>query len=372
MARQVLHVISGLRVGGAELALYRLLAHGAGDAYAHELVSLTPGGDLLEDFRKLGIEPVVLDLKRKPLRSFVALVSLMRRRRPLIVQTWMYHADLFGGLAARWAGIRRVLWGVRCTDTPAGLFGGRAVVRLCAWLSRWVPERIVCCAEAARTYHRKMGYDSGKLVVIPNGYVFESFATASRERGRALFGLHGDEPVVGIVGRFDRQKDHRGFVRAACLLADRMPAVRFLMIGRGIDKANAQLAAWIAASGYPDRFILAGQRSDMPDCYAAMDVLCSSSCGGEGFPNVVCEAMATGVPCVVTDIGDAAAIVADTGEVVPPEDPAALAEALWRVLSRGSEALRRLGADARARVEANYSMRRMADGFAALYETGER
>lgn len=368
----VLHVISGLRTGGAELALHRLLARWPADGFTHEVVSLTPGGELLEAFSKLGPSPTVFDMRRHPVRSMAALVALMRRRKPAVVQTWMYHADLLGGLAARAAGIRRVLWGIRCTDTPAGLFGGRAVVRLCAWLSRWLPERIVCCAEAARTYHRDIGYDTGKLLVIPNGCLFEPFAAASRERGRMLFGLEAGEQVVGIVGRFDRQKDHRGFVRAAGLLAARMPGVRFLMIGRGIDGDNAQLATWIAESGVPDRFILAGQRSDMPDCYAAMDVLCSSSCGGEGFPNVVCEAMATGVPCVVTDVGDAAAIVADTGEVVAPQDPVALAQALDRMLSQGSEALRRLGADARARVEANYSMRRMVSGFAALYETGER
>lgn len=368
---RVLHVISGLRVGGAELALYRLLAHWPKDRYTHEVVSLTPGGELLADFRKLGLEPVMLDLKRHPLRSFLALMFLMRRRKPAIVQTWMYHADLLGGLAARLAGIRGVLWGVRCTDTPAGLFGGRAVVRLCAWLSRAVPARIVCCAEAARAYHQGIGYSPGKLRVITNGYVVEPFAAASRERGRARFGLRAGEQVVGLVGRFDQQKDHRGFVRAAALVAARIPAVRFLMIGRGVDASNGQLAAWVAESGCADRFVLAGQQSEMPDCYAAMDVLCSSSCGGEGFPNVVCEAMATGVPCVVTDVGDAAAIVADTGEVVAPEDPAALADALLRMLDSGDKALQ-LGARARARVEANYAMARMVGSFSALYtELGE-
>jgi len=369
VARLVLHVISGLRVGGAELALHRLLDQWAGDDYTHEVVALTPGGELLEHFRRLGREPAVLDVKRRPLRSMLALVGFMRRRKPAIVQTWMYHADLMGGLAARAAGIRTVLWGIRCTDTPSGLFGGRAVVRLGAWLSHVIPQRIVCCAEAARTYHERIGYRSDRMCVIPNGCRLEPFAAASREKGRARFGLLLNETVIGMVGRFDLQKDHQGFVRAAGLLAARMPQARFLMIGPGVDGKNPELAGWIRATGFAARFVLAGQQLDMPNCYAAMDVLCSSSCGGEGFPNVVCEAMATGVPCVVTDVGDSAAIVGNTGAVVAPADPQGMAEALFRMLACGeSGKLERLGAMARARVEANYSLQRMEQGFTALYD----
>ena len=364
----VLHVISGLKVGGAELALYRLLTHWPKGDYRHEVVCLTPGGELLGDFRQLGLQPVELDFRRRPIRSMAALVALMRRKNPAIVQTWMYHADLLGGLAARLAGIREVFWGIRCTDTPAGLYGGRAVVRMCAWLSAWVPERIICCAEAARTFHADIGYRQDKLLVIPNGYVLEQFTgdALAGARARQRLGLRAGERVVGLVGRFDRQKDHEGFVRAAGLLAARMTGVRFLMIGRDVDSANGALMAWIRATGCADRFVLTGQRSDMPDCYAAMDVLCSSSCGGEGFPNVVCEAMASGRPCVVTDVGDAALIVGDTGTVVAPGDPSALADALLAMLALEPAACAALGSRARARVQA-YSMPSMVGRFASLY-----
>jgi glycosyltransferase involved in cell wall biosynthesis len=207
------------------------------------------------------------------------------------------------------------------------------------------------------------------MVVIPNGYDLKEFRRNPQLRGqtRAAFGFGDEDMIVGIVGRFDPQKDHKTFVLSAAALAAKIDRVRFLMVGRGIDSTNEVLKTWIAQSGCENRFVLAGERSDIPGLLAGLDVLCLSSSCGEGFPNVVCEAMAMGIPCVVTDAGDAAAIVSDTGIVVPRRDPMALAHGLQTMLSRGAAERSRLGELARQRIERHYSMEMISAQFDNIY-----
>lgn len=146
----VLHVISGLKVAGAEMVLYRLIVNSRGGKFTHAVIALHPEGAMRQRFIDAGIEIVVLDFKRSPVFIFYRLISIMCRRRPDIVQTWMYHADLLGGLAARLAGNRNVIWGVRTTDVAAG--GKRATLllrKVCAWLSGWLPHTMVCAADAS-------------------------------------------------------------------------------------------------------------------------------------------------------------------------------------------------------------------------------
>ncbi|HXY09595.1 MAG TPA: glycosyltransferase [Terriglobales bacterium] len=207
------------------------------------------------------------------------------------------------------------------------------------------------------------------MIVVPNGYDLIGFAGGPelRKRVRTDLGLDDDKVVIGIVGRFDPQKDYNNFVRAGSLLAAKVEHVRFLMLGRGIDAENEILKGWLAESGFADRFVLTGERGDVPDLLAALDVLCVSSSCGEAFPNVVCEAMAMGVPCVVTDVGDAAQIVSDTGIVVAPRNAKALAEGLEKMVSIGAGGRSRLGELARRRIEERYSIEKAASQFEALY-----
>lgn len=366
----VLHVISGLKVGGAEMALYRLTLNSQGRKFTHAIVALHPEGAMRQRFIEAGIELIVFDFKKSPVLNFFRLVSLIRRKHPDIVQTWMYHADLVGGLAALLAGNRQVIWGIRGSAIPqSGMSATQVVVSLCSWMSRFIPRVIVCCAEAARVAHAERGYDQSKMVVIPNGYDLSHFNRNPilRQQDRAAFGFGDDDVVVGIVGRFDPLKDYRNFVLAATELASKVEHVKFLMVGQGIDSTNNELKGWLAQSCFAHKFVLAGERSDIPGCLAAMDVFCLSS-RKEGFPNVVCEAMAMQVPCVVTDAGDAAEIVSDMGIVVAPCDSTALAEALQAMISKGVAERSRLGELARLRIEKHYSIEIVSDRFEALYK----
>lgn len=367
---RVLHVISGLSVGGAEMALYRLITGSSGSEYTHAVVALTPDGALGPRLRDAGVELFTFDFKASPVGHFFELLALMRKRRPDIVQTWLYHADMFGGLAARLSGNRNVIWGIRTTELTAG--DARitvAVRRICAWLSRWVPRTIVCVAEAARRSHVHVGYDAGRMVVVPNGFDLSRLVADKDEVDllRRDCGFGASHIVVGTLGRFNASKDQHNFVRAAGLLAQEHEHLCFLMVGRDVDTGNAELMQWIAQTGHADRFILLGERSDVPVCLAAMDIFCLSS-RAEGFPNVVGEAMAMGLPCVVTDVGDAAMLVADTGVVVPREDSRALARGVAGLLAMGNDARYRLGQKARARIRSEFAAERVRERFEAIYQ----
>ncbi len=370
MSRHVMHIITGLAVGGAEMALFRLIREFRGSHYRHTVVSLTPGGGMYPRFVAAGVRLVVLDVRHLPLSHTLRLYRLIRTLRPDIVQTWLYHADFLGGLAARMAGNRNVIWGVRTTDVDGGCARATSVVRrLCATLSRWVPHTIVCVAEAARSSHGLLGYDKRRMVVVGNGFDLSTLSASRRQRDvlRAQCGLADHDIVVGTLGRFNRDKDHAGFVTAAGQLADRHRHMRFLMVGKGLDSGNRELAGWIAATGHGDRFVLLGERADVAICLAAMDIFCLSS-RTEAFPNVVGEAMAMGLPCVATDVGDVALLMADTGVLVPRADPSALAGGVAALVALGPDHCAQMGRRARQRIDSVFTMDCVRQRFESIYD----
>ena len=370
---KIFHVIVGLNVGGAELMLRRLIeAHQEGTNYIHSVISLTTLGVVGEQLKTLGIDVRVLNMRSflDVPRIIVQLKEIIRIDRPQIVQTWMYHADLLGGIAARLAGNKNIIWGIRTTDVQAGGTRATTLVRkVCAWLSRKVPHTIVCAADASRRAHIAVGYDATRMTVVPNGFDLTRLVATPEQRVglRQLCGFDDTHVVVGTLGRFNPAKDHANFVRAAGLVAQRHPEVRFLMVGRELTSDNAVLMHWIEQTGCADRFVLLGERADVAICLSAMDVFGLSS-RTEGFPNVVGEAMAMGVPCVVTDVGDAAMLVADTGVVVPKEDSSALALGLGQLLTLDADVLHAQGQMARQRIVAEFTMMRARDRFEAVYQ----
>jgi glycosyltransferase involved in cell wall biosynthesis len=328
-------------------------------------------GTVASDLQNIDIEINSLEMKgpQDILRVLWQLFKIIRLWEPDVVQTWMYHADLLGGLAARAAGNRNLIWGVRTTDVEAGGRRGTTLVRnLCACLSRWVPQKIICAAEAARLAHVEAGYAIDRMMVVPNGFDLSRLVATASERSALRFecGFGADEVVVGILGRFNEEKDHENFVQAAGLVAQRFANVRFLLVGRGLEASNMQLGAWISDTGYADRFVMIGQRSDVPSCLAAMDIFCLSS-KTEGFPNAVGEAMAVGVPCVVTDVGDAAMLVGNTGLVVKKQDARALANGLAQLLETPREARAELGRKAQERIRTEFTIDRARERFEAAY-----
>jgi len=373
-ALRVLHVITGLGQGGAESVLWRLATY-PDQAVEHVVVSLTDDGVYGERLRAAGVAVHTLGMPRGriTLGGFMALRRLIAQTKPQAVQTWMYHADLIGGVAARLAGVRAIAWGIRNSGAhlERSSRSARMVLRACAALSGILPRAIVCAAQNAAERHAAKGYRRDRMVVISNGYDLSRYAPdpAARERVRAQWGLAGDVPVIGCVARWDPLKDHANLLRAvAALVRDgRDAGLRCVLVGRGMTADNPDLMALVDKLNLRDRLVLAGPSDDVPAVMNGLDLHVLSSCA-EGFPNVVAEAMACGVYCVATDVGDAAYIIGETGVVVPPEQPEALARGiesgLREVASRGQG---RAGEAGRARVLENFDLARMVQSYIAVW-----
>jgi glycosyltransferase involved in cell wall biosynthesis len=369
---KILHVIVGLDAGGAELVLRRLIeSHRGSLEFQHSVVSLTDLGEFGGALIAQGIDVRVMGMRGMTSVPSIMfkLTKLIRQRQPDLVQTWMYHADLMGGVAARVAGNRRVIWGIRSADMIKGTAQSTHVIRrICALLSHVVPATIVCAAEASRITHAAIGYEQSKMVVIPNGFELPNTSTLA-ERRRAFRAEHrwlDDEFVVGCVGRFNYYKDHANFVKAAGLLAKRCPSARFLMVGKGLDFNNAELRSLIASTGFPDKFTLLGFRDDVLNCLNALDVFCLSS-RSEGFPNVLGEAMSIGIPCVATDVGDVRTLLSQTGIIVPKENSSALYAGLAQVFELPQARRAAMGQRGRDRIIAEFSAAKARERFEAIY-----
>ena len=370
---KVLFVITNLSVGGAENMLFKILLSLDRNNISPVVVSLVGVGDIGSRIQLLGVPVIALGMTRglpSPL-GFLRLVKLMRQLRPRIVHTWMYHSDFIGGVAARLVGIKRVIWCIRHADLSRdkNKRSTLMVVKACAMLSRWVPARIISCSHRARDTHILVGYDANKMHVIPNGFDLSSFVPNPQTRiaVRRELGVPLDVPVVGLVARFDRQKNHSGFIAAAALVRAQLPDAQFVFAGTGVDSDNKELVNAISAARLDANVHLLGRRDDVPRLMASLDVLASSS-DGEGFPNVLGEAMACGVPCVVTDVGDSAEIVGDTGRVVEPGDMVGLANGLIELLRMPKAQRDELGERARARISSNYEIGAVTRMYESFYE----
>lgn len=369
---RVLHIITGLGDGGAESALYRLCRHD--EHCEHQVVSLMDVGKYGSLLLEAGIPVYSLGMQRGKLTvsDMCRLWSLIRAARPDVVQTWMYHADLLGGLAGRFARVSHVYWGLRHSNLTPGTVRRSTiwVARLCASLSRWVPRQIVSCSRQAAQAHVQLGYAADKFVVIPNGYDLAQFEPdpVARRQLRAEWGIPDDMPLLGMVARFDPQKDHANLAAALGQLKQGGTRFHCVLIGTGMEPGNEQLRAWLAAEGLTEVVSLLGRRSDIPAVMSALDVHVLSSLG-EAFPNVLAEAMACGTPCVTTDVGDAALIVGETGWIVPSGDPAALAGALEKALGlwRQPEEWSARQAAARQRIVDHFAIEKMIQAYHSVW-----
>lgn len=371
---KVTHIITSLDVGGAELALKNIAEHSEKNGvFQNRVISLTRVGAVGEKLQALGIEVTTLNMhgiSDMP-RGVWQLTKLLKKQNPDIVQTWLYHADFLGGVAARFAGIKKIFWGIRSTDILAGKGVARStyfIMRICALLSYLLPHKIVCVAQAAMKTHLQFGYCPKKFQVIYNGFNADNYQHSfiSKKEIRNKLSIPDDAIVIGSVGRFNEYKDHKNFIDAAAILEKSNNNIVFLLVGRDITPQNELLMQWINATGCSDRFILLGESNEINSCYAAMDVFCMHS-KSEAFPNVVVEAMLSAVPCVVTNVGDSANIVGELGAVVRAENPSELAEGLQKIVNLPPQERIKLGEESQRCATQRYSLETAVRKYESLY-----
>ena len=353
----VMHVITGLGAGGAETFLLRLGRAQAEAGRAPVVVSLTDEGVLGREMRAAGLTVETLGMRRgRPSAGgLLRMARAIRRHRPAVVQTWLHHADVAATLGLLLSGRRsdtRLVWGIRCSDMSGGN-GHSLAVRLGRILSAEA-DHLVANSAAGLDLHLRLGYRPPATSVIPNGIDVRPFraAAAEREAVRRELGIAADTLVAVLPARLHPRKDHWTFAAALA----QAPGIVGLAIGEGTERL-------------PDRpnMIRLGYRPDVPRLLAASDIVVSTSAYGEGFSNAVAEGMAAGLPVVATDVGDARAILAETGFVVPPRDPGAVANAM-RTLAARPWLRERMGAAAAARIAEHFTFERCVTRFRSLYD----
>jgi glycosyltransferase involved in cell wall biosynthesis len=370
---RVLHVITELRRGGAELSLLGLLEECGGEACEHRVIAIGEDGPVGDQIRRLGVSVESLNVTN-PAGGGLALMRLrrvIRRWRPSVVQGWMYH----GNLAARMASLCMpdappVVWSVRHTlsDIRREKWMTRRVIRAGAKLSGGV-SAVVWNSDVGRAQHESIGYRAHRHLVIHNGIDSDrvQFGDDARQRARASWGVSEQDRVVGSVARFHPMKGHRALAEAVGSLSEQAGDIYLALVGRGCEPGGPAEAAIRDVSGVIDKVLLVGELEDPSMSYPGFDVFVTPSGWGESFPNALVEAMASGVPCVATQLGAVPEIVADDGFTVPAGDRGALAPAIRKALSLSAAQRRGLTTRGRNRVMRSYCRKRCAAEYMGVW-----
>jgi len=333
---KVLHIITGLNNGGAEGVLYRLVTND--EKNEHIVISLMDAGKYGPLLEENGVEVHCLSLSQGEIsvKSLIKLYKLLKEVNPDIVQTWMYHADFIGGLIARLAGNNNVFWNIRQTELKKALSKKSTIyiAKISSLASYLIPKMIICCANNAAEVHQNLGYDKRKLTVIHNGFELDKFLPDETLKHLITdeLSLDSSSDIIGMVGRYDPQKDHMNLMRAVEIVLKSRPKLKVILVGKDLNTNNSELLSKIKCLDLKDSIYFLDQRSDIPAIMNSLDLHVLSSAYGEGFPNVLAEAMACGIPCVATDVGDSALIVGETGWIVPVSDPEKLANTILLAL----------------------------------------
>lgn len=365
----VCHLITSLDVGGAERALVNLVQQLPQSHFRSEVVSLVKPGLLAEELNAIGIPVMGLDMPRgaPTIPGLLRLVRHLRAKRPTILQTWMYHADLLGTVVQPFVPEMRLVWNLRCSDmvSAPGSYKLSRIMWLLARLSGQ-PDAAIVNSGSGKSFHEAFGYLPRRWAQIGNGVDTTRFQPRPKVRRelRAKLGVDPRAYVIGMAARYHSMKDHQTFLRAAAKFALSQSSARFVLCGDGCDNSNERLMQMIGEAGLLGRVILLGMQRNLETLYPCFDLLTLTSAYGEGSPNVLLEALACGVPCVSTDIGDSRQIIGDAGLVVAPKEPQELSAA-WETMSdldTGTLARR-----ARARAVENYRIDQICLEYEILY-----
>jgi glycosyltransferase involved in cell wall biosynthesis len=372
----VLHLIVGLSTGGAEIMLYNLLNKINRWRFQPVVVSLTDRGTLGDRITALGIPVYTLDMKIGSLptpRVIWRLIQIIRKVQPDIIQGWMYH----GNLAAQLGSIISlsqipVIWSIHHSINSLATEKklSQIIIRFCSLISRFA-SKIVFVSSQSQRHHQAIGYSRHNSCIIPNGFDTSLFKPSNEARisVRKELGLSPASFLIGSFARFHPMKDHANLLQAAALLVKEFPEVHFVLAGSEVEPKNQILSQQLSDLNLVEQVHLLGERRDIHRLIASIDILTSSSAYGEAFPLVIGEAMSSGIPCAVTDIGDSSSIVHNTGKIVPPRHPQALANAWKDLIQIGSEHRQTLGQAARTRIIEFFSLDSIVNCYEDLYDS---
>lgn len=366
MSIKILHIISGLRQGGAESVLYHLLKN-IDDRKQHVVVSLSMPDYFFGKIQMLNVNIYQMDFRDKFLGEALRLRDIIRSEKPDVIHTWMYHANIIGGVLGRMCGIKNTVWGVHHANPKSfnRLTMTYVVVLLNKIFSYWLPRNILYPGRTCAKLHEEFGFDKSKSIIVHNGFDIGNNGDSS--------GYSSDDRSVNgfriiYVGRWNPIKDHRTLLEAANIVIEKYPNVNVAMYGDQIDSANNALIKLL--SNYPKlvpHIKLHGVTDDINRAYRNSDLLVLSSLE-ESFSNVICEAMASGVPCVSTDVGEARNIIKDSGWIVPVGNPTLLAKAMLEFLHENEDSRHARSERAKQIIANHYSLSHMVSMYRSLWQ----
>ncbi|WP_155302646.1 glycosyltransferase [Desulfosarcina widdelii] len=372
-ATNILHIITGLSTGGAERSLFNLLNGRTKEPYRNLVVSLSTDGTFGHRLRNIGVQVEVLNLKPRLsfLKSIRQLYRIAERFNPDIIQGWMYHGNLSASLIALLIrGKIPVIWNIRHSlyNLSYEKNSTKLVIRTNRALS-YQPTAIVYNSNISREQHESFGFRSKTGDVISNGFDIEHLKPSDEKHyyTREMLGIPKSAFVIGHVARYHPMKNHTGFLKSVGKIANDNKNLHIILCGKGVVAENTLLSKCVPLKSQ-QQFHFLGERMDVHKIMRGMDLLCLSSRWGEGFPNVLGEAMALGIPCVTADVGESADIVGETGIVVPVNNEKAMRKAIVGILNMSAEERSSKGESARKRVEEYYSLALMVEKYRTLYE----
>ena len=371
---RVVHIITGLGDGGAEHTLFKICKYD--DINKHIVISLKGSGKYSSLLKKLGIKVYCLNVNFFSIHKFFFLIKLLHSLKPEVVQTWLVHADFIGGITARLAGIRNIIWNIRYSNLKIGKakLTTILIIKILAKLSFLIPQSIIINSKRAKKIFVIEGYDKKKLKFIPNGFdlsilkpkKFKKISFKKKIKIKKLV------PLIGNVARYDKKKDHLNLLKALSII--RAKSINFfcILVGSNIDKNNFILISEIKRLKLSNNVKLLGQNDNISHVMNGLDIFVQSSSYGEGFPNVVAESMACGAPCIVTDVGDAGFIVGNTGWVVPPNNSIKLAKAIEKALNElGTNNWNKRHRKARLRIKENFNINKMLQSYNKVWSRAQ-
>lgn len=367
---RILHITSGLNLGGAETTLFKICINSDKSLFEHIVISLTDSGYYYKNLTKNNIKVYTINFKKNifDLLKFIKLIILIKRLKPSIVQTWMYHADIIGSIATRFVLNIPIVWNIR-HGSIQNKFSSRIFLLLLSFFSKIYPSEIISCSIKGAKFHIDHGYQAKKISIINNGFDTNHFHKILPLKHKLTDELNipRSSYIVLYPARFHDQKNHSMFIKAASKVIKTMPNVFFILCGKNINYSNKGLMKLLKYKKVKKNFLLLDIQSDMRKIYSSANLTCLTSSYGEAFPNIIAESMACEVPCFSTPVGDAPFIIGDSKYIVDFDDYKKLSELIIEFLSKSENERSKIGNLFREKIKKNYDIDKLINNYEKIY-----